>query len=90
MAAGGHGRLAGGGFLVDESGRAVYADAQSEVRFVRHWDVVVEQVLVVLRARLFMHRHLDTPQFADCRPRLIERVRVLDPESHLERLSIVH
>ena len=62
---------------------------RSEIRFVRHRDVVVEQILIVLCARLFMHWHLDTPQFADCRPRLIKRVGILDAEGHLECLAVI-
>src|SRR5580704_14093918 len=69
--------------------RAKPNQSRSEVRLVRDRDVVVEQMLVVLGAGLFVHRPLDPPEIVDRRPRLIEGVRILDPQRHLERLAVV-
>src|SRR6266436_3894244 len=64
--------------------------ACSEVRLVGNRYAVVEQMLVVFGASFLMHRHLDPREVIDCRPRLIERVCVLNPERHLQRLAAVN
>src|SRR5258708_30835828 len=61
----------------------------SEVRLVGSRYVVVEQMLVVFGASFLMHGHLDPREVVGCGPALVERVRILDPESHLQRLAAV-
>src|SRR5579883_3559923 len=62
----------------------------SEVRLARNRHVVIEQMLVVFGAGFLMHGHLDPLEIVDGRPRLIERIRILHPESHLQRLALVN
>src|SRR5262249_55046955 len=61
----------------------------SELQLIGNRHVVVEQMLVVLGAGFLVHGHLDPREIVDCGPGLIERLRILNPESHLQRLAVV-
>src|SRR5947207_118213 len=61
----------------------------SEIRLVRHWDLIVEQIAVALRADLLDKLALHTPETSHSRPGLVVGVRILDPEDHFHGLAIV-
>jgi hypothetical protein len=61
----------------------------SEVRFARNWDVVVEQMLVVLGAYGFYDLQGRAPIPPHCSPRRIESVRIVYRKARFQHLAIV-
>src|SRR5215831_9994961 len=70
--------------------RSPWRCSSSEVRLVGDWDVVVEQMLVVLGTYLFEHGLPHAPVLPDCRPELIESIRIVHRIGHFELLAILN